>query len=135
MAARLLAAHAQLAHESGHVLGALLERGDAQRHDGEPEVEVLAERAGSDAFRKVPVGRRQDADVGRDRPGPADAGDASVLDRAEDLPAIQQDLATARAEGITATPSFRLNGQRLVGARSIDAFTQAIDAELAKLGR
>ena len=63
-------------------------------------------------------------------------GDFSAcLERGEDLPAIQQDLATARAEGITATPSFKVNGQRLVGARSVDAFVQAIDAELAKLGR
>jgi len=60
---------------------------------------------------------------------------STCLERAEDLPAIQQDLATARAEGITATPSFKLNGQRLVGARSIDAFVQVIDAELAKVGR
>jgi protein-disulfide isomerase len=60
---------------------------------------------------------------------------SACLERAEDLPAIQQDLATARAEGITATPSFKVNGQRLVGARTVDAFVQAIDAELAKLGR
>jgi protein-disulfide isomerase len=57
------------------------------------------------------------------------------LGRGEDLPAIQQDLASGRAEGVTATPSFKVNGQRLVGARSVDAFAQAIDAELAKLGR
>ena len=58
----------------------------------------------------------------------------SCLDRAEDIPSIQQDLATARTEGITATPSFRVNGQRRVGARTVDAFVQAIDAELARLG-
>ena len=59
----------------------------------------------------------------------------ACLERAEDVASIQQDLVTARAEGITATPSFKVNGQRLVGARSVDAFAQAIDAELAKLGR
>ena len=57
------------------------------------------------------------------------------LARGEDLSAIQQDLASSRAEGIIATPSFKVNGQRLVGARSIEAFAQAIDAELAKVGR
>jgi protein-disulfide isomerase len=65
--------------------------------------------------------------------------DATVFDRclerAEDLPQIQQELAEARSRGITATPSFLLNGQRLIGARGIDAFAQAIDAELARLGQ
>lgn len=74
--------------------------------------------------------KRFAAELGLDR-----AAFDSCLDRAEDIPSIQQDLATARAEGITATPSFRVNGQRLVGARSVDAFVQAIDAELAKLGQ
>jgi protein-disulfide isomerase len=60
---------------------------------------------------------------------------ASCLEAAEDIPAIQAELANARGEGIRATPSFRVNGQQLVGARSMDAFSQAIDAELAKVGR
>ena len=59
----------------------------------------------------------------------------SCLERAEDLPQIQQELTEARSRGITATPSFLLNGQRLIGARGIDAFAQAIDAELARLGQ
>ncbi len=74
--------------------------------------------------------KRFAADLGLDS-----AAFGSCLDRAEDIPAIQQDLATARSEGITATPSFKVNGQRLVGARTVDAFVQAIDAELAKLGQ
>lgn len=60
---------------------------------------------------------------------------SACLERGEDLPVIQQELTAARSEGITATPSFKLNGQRLVGARSIEAFVQAIDAELTRLGR
>lgn len=56
----------------------------------------------------------------------------SCLDAAADVPAIQADLATARGKGINATPSFVVNGQRLVGARDMAAFRQAIDAELAK---
>jgi protein-disulfide isomerase len=56
------------------------------------------------------------------------------LERAEDMPAIQQDLRTAREQGINATPVFLINGQRLAGGRSIEAFSQVIDAELARLG-
>lgn len=74
--------------------------------------------------------RRYASELGLDA-----AAFGACLARGEDLPAIQQDLASARTEGITATPSFKVNGQRLVGARSVEAFAQAIDAELAKLGR
>lgn len=74
--------------------------------------------------------KRFAGDVGLD--GGAFSG---CLEHGEDLPAIQQDLASARAEGITATPTFKLNGQRLVGAGSVEAFVRAIDAELVKLGR
>jgi protein-disulfide isomerase len=58
----------------------------------------------------------------------------SCLDQAPDTAAIQQDLATARQRGVNATPAFFVNGQRVTGARSIDVFAQAIDAELKKLG-
>ena len=56
----------------------------------------------------------------------------SCLDGAPDLAAIQQELATARAEGIVATPVFVLNGQRMAGARSLEQLGAAIEAELAK---
>lgn len=56
------------------------------------------------------------------------------LDRREDLPAIQQDLAEGRSRGVVATPTFFINGQRVAGG-PIDQFARAIDAELAKLGR
>ena len=59
----------------------------------------------------------------------------SCLEQAPDMTAIQQDLADARGKGVVATPTFFLNGQRLAGARSVDTFFQAIDAELKKLGR
>jgi predicted DsbA family dithiol-disulfide isomerase len=59
----------------------------------------------------------------------------SCLDRAEDLPQIQQELVEARSRGVIATPAFLLNGQWLIGAQGIDAFAQAIDAELARLGQ
>jgi protein-disulfide isomerase len=56
------------------------------------------------------------------------------LDRKEDLAAIQQGLAEGRSRGVTATPYFLINGQRLV-AGSVEQFARAIDAELARLGR
>jgi protein-disulfide isomerase len=61
------------------------------------------------------------------------AGFDSCLDQGEDLPAIQQDLAAARAAGLTATPVFLLNGQRLA-AGSVAQFQAAIEAELARVG-
>lgn len=60
---------------------------------------------------------------------------ATCLDASADLTAIQQDLATARAQGITVTPSFLVNGQRLVGALDPSTFAQAIEAELQRVGR
>jgi protein-disulfide isomerase len=59
----------------------------------------------------------------------------SCLDRAEDLPQIQQELTEARSRGVIATPAFLLNGQWLIGAQGVDAFAQAIDAELARVGQ
>lgn len=34
--------------------------------------------------------------------------------------------------GVNATPTFFINGQKLTGEQSIDAFTKAIDAAAAK---
>ncbi len=59
----------------------------------------------------------------------------SCIEQAPDMAAIQQDLADARTKGVVATPAFFINGQVLTGARAPDAFFQAIDAELKKLGR
>lgn len=56
------------------------------------------------------------------------------LERGADLPAIQQDLAAAREQGITATPTFVINGRRVVGAQSLSQFVTLIEAELARLG-
>lgn len=58
----------------------------------------------------------------------------SCLEKGEDIPAIQQDLTAARGLGIAATPVFIINGQRLAGAQSFDAFARLIDAALAKAG-
>lgn len=59
----------------------------------------------------------------------------SCLDKAEDIPTIQRELTEARQRGVTATPTFYVNGQRLVGARSIEAFVAAIEDALSKVAR
>ena len=48
--------------------------------------------------------------------------------------AIQADMAagSAPAVGANGTPTFFINGHKLVGAQPVDAFKQVIDAELAK---
>ncbi len=45
---------------------------------------------------------------------------------------VENDITEGKARGISATPSFFINGQKLVGAQPFEVFQQAIDAELAK---
>jgi protein-disulfide isomerase len=44
---------------------------------------------------------------------------------------IQADMTAGRAVGAEGTPTFFINGKKLVGAQPIDAFKQLIDSELA----
>jgi protein-disulfide isomerase len=44
---------------------------------------------------------------------------------------IQADMAAGRAVGAEGTPTFFINGKKLVGAQPIEAFKQLIDSELA----
>jgi protein-disulfide isomerase len=44
---------------------------------------------------------------------------------------IQADMSAGNAVGAEGTPTFFINGKKLVGAQPIDAFKQLIDAELA----
>jgi protein-disulfide isomerase len=48
---------------------------------------------------------------------------------------IDEDMKLAQQLGVTGTPTFFVNGRRIVGAQPYDAFKQAIDAELKKNGR
>ena len=59
--------------------------GTRSRDDVEPVVQVLAERAFLDRLLEVHVGRRDEAEVGPDRPRAADALDLALLDRAQQL--------------------------------------------------
>jgi protein-disulfide isomerase len=47
---------------------------------------------------------------------------------------VQSDLREAQNAGIQGTPSFMINGQRLVGPQPLEVFEQVIEAELAKAG-
>jgi protein-disulfide isomerase len=43
---------------------------------------------------------------------------------------VRQDAAQAAAAGATGTPTFFINGQRLVGAQPFDALKRVIEEEL-----
>jgi protein-disulfide isomerase len=45
--------------------------------------------------------------------------------------AIQADMAAGAQLGASGTPTFFINGRKLVGAMPFDSFKQIIDAELA----
>lgn len=45
---------------------------------------------------------------------------------------VEGDIALAAKLGATGTPSFFVNGKRIAGARPLDDFVQAVDAELAR---
>ena len=47
---------------------------------------------------------------------------------------VVRDIQDGQRFGVTGTPTFFINGKKLVGARPIEVFRQAIDAELAAAG-
>lgn len=57
---------------------------------------------------------------------------ASCLDTDRTLARVQSETAEGRTRGVRSTPTFYVNDQQILGARSIDVFRQAIEAELAK---
>ena len=67
------------------VLGAVAERRDDDPGDVEAIVQVLAEPAGGDLLGQVAVRGRDDAGVGAEGLGPADALELALLEDAEDL--------------------------------------------------
>jgi len=54
------------------------------------------------------------------------------LDQHAERPAVQASLAEGRALGITATPTFFVNGTPLIGAQPPEAFREAIDEALKR---
>jgi protein-disulfide isomerase len=49
--------------------------------------------------------------------------------------AVEDDMAEGRALGVSGTPTFFVNGRRLVGAHPIETFREAVDDALADVGR
>jgi protein-disulfide isomerase len=49
--------------------------------------------------------------------------------------AVTADIAEGRALGVTGTPTFFVNGRKLVGSQRLDAFREAIEQALADAGR
>jgi protein-disulfide isomerase len=55
---------------------------------------------------------------------------ARCLDERRFAADVQRDVEQAQALGINGTPTFLINGQRVIGATSIDEFRSVIDAAL-----
>jgi len=56
----------------------------------------------------------------------------SCLDSGKNAAEVQKDFADGQKYGVSGTPSFFVNGQRIVGAQPFASFKTLIDAELAK---
>jgi predicted DsbA family dithiol-disulfide isomerase len=50
----------------------------------------------------------------------------------ENIAALEKRVKQATEAGISGTPTFLVNGERIVGAPTLEALSAAIDAELAK---
>ena len=75
----------EVLHEQRDVLEPVAERGQLDREDVEPVVQVLAEPAGGDGLGEVDVRRGDDPAIGLDRLGAADALEPPVLEHAQEL--------------------------------------------------
>src|SRR6185369_7134552 len=73
----------EVADQVGNVLKPLAQRRQSQRHDVEPEEQVLAEQALLDQDPKILVGGGDDADVALDRRAAADRGVFALLQDAK----------------------------------------------------
>ena len=71
--------------EQQHIRLALAQRRNEQGEDVQAVVEILAERAGRDRLLEILVGRRNQAHVGLDRLGAADALELALLQHAQQL--------------------------------------------------
>ena len=59
----------------------------------------------------------------------------ACFDSKETPPLVDATVAEAESVGVNSTPTFFINGRRLSGAQSIEAFKAIIDPELAKGGK
>jgi protein-disulfide isomerase len=56
---------------------------------------------------------------------------ASCLDRGEQRAAVRADVTEGRAAGVKGTPTFFVNGRRMVGVQSLEMFREAVEDALA----
>jgi len=56
----------------------------------------------------------------------------SCVDEGKYRAEVQADFAAGQAAGVSGTPTFFINGQKIVGAQPFSVFQQIIDAELAQ---
>jgi protein-disulfide isomerase len=59
----------------------------------------------------------------------------ACYDAGETKPIVEATIEEAEEIGVNSTPTFFINGKRLSGAQSLDAFKAIIDPELAKAGK
>ena len=71
--------------EQRNVLPPVAQRRKEERHDVEPPVQLLAEGTGPHHRFEVTVGRSEDAEVDRDRRGPAEPHELALLERTLEL--------------------------------------------------
>ncbi len=57
---------------------------------------------------------------------------ATCYDGSDAKNRVQQDTREANSKGVNSTPTFFVNGQKIVGAQPLSKFQEAIDEELAK---
>ncbi len=56
----------------------------------------------------------------------------SCLDSGKHASSVKADAALAKEHGVTATPTFFINGRLLAGAQPLESFKRVIDDELAR---
>ena len=59
---------------------------------------------------------------------------AACLDSDRFRDAVKSDMQEGRAAGVTGTPTFFINGRRLVGAQPLQAFREAVEDALREAG-
>lgn len=59
----------------------------------------------------------------------------ACLDSGRFRQAVEADVAHGRAIGVTGTPTFFINGRRLVGSQPLEAFREAVEEALEDAGR
>ena len=65
------------------------------------------------------------------RPLPHDGPPSTWAENGTGADSISADMSAGDALGANGTPTFFINGRKLVGALPFDSFKQVIDAELA----